>query len=329
MMNDLRILSGPDVVKALPMKDAVEAMKDAFRSLSTGQAVAPQRIHIHTREPAGDALFMPSYLPGEHRMGVKVVTLFEKNREKGLPLIQALMVLLDGTCGRPLAVLDGAALTAIRTGAASGAATDLLARPDAAKVAVFGAGAQGRTQLEAVCAVRAIQEAKVFDMDQALAATFAREMGESLAIPVEVAASPGEALDRADVVCTATTSKGPVFSDSDIEPGAHINAVGSYKPDRREIPSKTVKRSRVVVDHRPAAMEEAGDLIMPMKDGLINEKHIHAELGEIVAGKKKGRETEAEITFFKSVGNAIQDLAAAQKTLANAERMNLGILAPF
>jgi ornithine cyclodeaminase/alanine dehydrogenase-like protein (mu-crystallin family) len=327
--NNLRILSGRDVVDALPMKDAIEAMKIAFIHLSKGRAVAPQRIHLQTREPTGDALFMPSYLPGDRRMGVKVVTLLESNREIGLPLIQALMVLLDATTGKPLAVMDGAALTALRTGAASGAATDLMARPDASRAAVFGAGAQGRTQLEAVCAVRPIREAGVFDMDRALAESFAGEMAKRLDILVKAAASPAETLDGADVVCTATTSPKPVFSDGDLAGGVHINAVGSFKPQVREIPGETVKRSRVVVDHRPAAMEEAGDLIIPMEEGLISANHIYAELGQIAAKDKTGRDSDEEVTLFKSVGNAVQDCAAAQKAFANAERLNLGVSAPL
>ena len=321
---NLRFLSAADVARALPMKDVVEAMRDAFRQLSTGRAVVPPRTHIETTDPRGDALFMPSYLPGARRMGTKIVTLFGSNADLGLPRIQAVMVVLDAATGSPLAVMDGASLTAIRTGAASGVATDLLARPGAAVVAVFGAGPQARTQLEAVCAVRPIRRARVFDPNAARARALAQEMAERLGFPVEAAASASEALAGADVVCTATTASEPVFADGDLAPGAHVNAIGSYKPSVREIPSETVRRARVVVDYLPAALAEAGDLLVPMAEGLIGEDHVYAELGEIVAGKKKGRESPDEITLFKSVGVAVQDLAAADRALARAERLDLG-----
>ena len=325
----LRFLSARDVAQALPMKEAVEVMKEAFRQLSTGQAVAPPRTHIETAGPAGDALFMPCYVPGAGRMGVKVVTLFAGNAALGLPRVQAIMVVLDATTGSPLAVVDGTSLTAIRTGAASGAATDLLARPDAAVVAIFGAGPQARTQLEAVCAVRPIRRARVFDVSAGRIEAFARDMQAQLGIPVEAAASASEALAGADVVCTATTSSVPVFADADLAPGAHVNAIGSYRPSVREVPGETVRRARVVVDHLPAALAEAGDLIIPIEQGLIGKDHIRAELGEIVAGRKKGRESRNQITLFKSVGVAVQDLLAADRALANAQRLNLGVRLPL
>jgi ornithine cyclodeaminase/alanine dehydrogenase-like protein (mu-crystallin family) len=320
----LRFLSARDVAQALPMAEAVEVMKDAFRQLSAGQAVLPPRTHIEATQPRGDALFMPSCLPAIRRMGIKVVTLFPGNAPLGLPLLQAVMLVLDAGTGTPLAVMDGTSLTAIRTGAASGAATDLLARPDAATAAIFGAGPQARTQLEAVWTVRRLRRAMVFDVSAERAAAFAREMAARLGIPVEAAGSAAAALAGADVVCTVTTALAPVFEDGDLAPGVHINAVGSYKPSVREVPAETVRRARVVVDHLPSALAEAGDLLIPMAEGLITKEHIAAELGEIVSGRKKGRESPGQVTLFKSVGVAVQDLAAADRALANAERLNLG-----
>jgi ornithine cyclodeaminase/alanine dehydrogenase-like protein (mu-crystallin family) len=324
MERRLRFLSARDVARALPMRDAVEAMKEAFRQISAGEAVAPPRTHIAVESPPGDALFMPAYVPATGKMGLKIVTLFGDNAARGLPRIQALMIVLDAITGSPLAVMDGTSLTAIRTGAASGAATDLLARPDATVVAIFGAGPQAKTQLEAVCAVRPIRRAMIFDPGTERAEALATEMAPRLGIPVLAARSPAEALAGADIVCAATTSVEPVFADHDVAPGTHINAVGSYKPTVREIPAETVRRARVVVDHRPAALAEAGDIIIPMKQGLIEKDHICAELGEIVAGLKKGRESTQQVTLFKSVGVAVQDIAAANRILAAAERLNLG-----
>lgn len=320
----LRFLSGRDVAQALPMKEAVGVMKEAFRQLSAGEVVLPPRTHIEAAQPPGDVLFMPCYSPAAHRIGVKVVTLFGGNAALGLPRIQAIMVVLDAATGSPLAVMDAAALTAIRTGAASGAATDILARPQAAACAVFGAGPQAKTQLEAVCAVRPIRRAAVFDVTAEKAEAFAREMSAVLKIPVEPAPSPSDALAGADVVCTATVSSRPVFADGDLAPGVHVNAVGSYKPSVREIPGETVRRARVVVDHLAAALAEAGDLLIPMGQGLIGKEHIYAELGEIIGGRKKGRESPDQVTLFKSVGVAVQDLAAADRALANAQRLNIG-----
>jgi len=323
------ILSHRDVRQALPMREAVEAMKRAFAQLSTGQAEVPLRVPVHVPRHNGLTLFMPAYLAADDQMAVKMVSVFNDNPARGLPLIHALVVVIDAQTGAPVAAMEGASLTALRTGAASGAATDLLARPDAAVAAVFGAGVQGRTQLEAVCAVRPIREAWVYDVDLQRAQAYAEEMGGRLGIPVHVAASPAEAVRRADVVCTATTSTTPVFDDADVRPGTHINAVGAYTPQMREVPTETVLRARVVIDHRTASLAEAGDLLIPIREGRMTEEHIWAELGEIVAGLKPGRLSPDEITLFKSVGVAVQDVAAAAAVLEAARRQNLGVEVPL
>ena len=325
----IRFLTANDVRRSLPMKDAVEAMKSAFRELSAGRVLVPLRSHINLPEHQGGVLAMPAYSPETMRFGLKVITLFENNPGQNLPFIQGMVMLFETVTGSPLALMDGTALTAIRSGAASGAATDLLAREAIGKVAVFGAGIQGRTQLEAVCAVRKIREACVCDLDHGRASDFAHEASIQLGIPVTVATSSAQALDGADVICTATTSATPVFEDHEVEMGTHINAIGSYKPHIREIPPETVARAHVVVDLTAAAWEEAGDLILPFQAGLIGRDHIRAELGEIVAGMKPGRTHPETVTFFKSVGIAIQDLAAASMALANAEKLGIGTEVPL
>lgn len=320
----IRFLSADEVRCALPMAEAVEGMMAAFRELSANRVVVPMRAHIPVPEHKGDILIMPAYSPDTSRFGLKVITLFADNPSLDLPFIQAMVMLYDAATGSPLAIMEGTALTAIRTGAGCGAATALLARDDVGKVAIFGAGIQSRTQLEATCAVRPIREASVLDQDGARAAVFARETSAQLGITVTVAATSAEALAGAGVVCTATTASTPLFADSELAAGTHINAIGSYKPHMREIPPETVVRSYLVVDRTDAAWEEAGDLIMPLNDGLISKDHVRAELGEIVAGTKPGRPDPLAVTFFKSVGNAIQDLAAASLVLANAEKLGLG-----
>jgi alanine dehydrogenase len=321
----LRVLSADDVRQALPMAEAVEAMKAAFAQLSLGRANVPLRTPVEVPAHNGVTLFMPAYLADDDQMAVKIVSVFDDNPAQGLPLIHALVVVVDATTGRPQAAMDGTYLTALRTGAVSGAATDFLARPDARVAAIFGAGAQGRTQLEAVCAVRPIEAAWVFDSNAERARAYADEMSTWLSLPVSLARSPAEALRQADVVCTATTSSTPVFADADLRPGVHVNAVGAYTPQMQELPAETVARARVVIDHRAASLAEAGDLIIPIEQGIIGEDHIHAELGEIVSGLKPGRASADEVTLFKSVGVAVQDVAAAGRVLAAAERLGLGV----
>lgn len=320
----VRILTRQDVEKALPMPQAIEAVKRAFAQLSAGQADMPLRTALDVPRHNGVTLFMPAYLPHDDAMALKIVSVFDDNPHKGLPLIHALVVVVDAETGAPAAVMDGTYLTALRTGAASGAATELLARPNARVAAIFGAGAQGHVQLEAVCAARPIEEAWIYDVESERAERYADEMGQLLGRDVWVAATPAQAVRRADVICTATTSSSPVFDDADLRPGTHINAIGAYTPQMQEIPPQTVLRAKVVIDHHEAALAEAGDLLIPMNRGLMSADHVYAELGEIVVGDKPGRESPEEITLFKSVGVAVQDVAAAAAVLEAAQTMGLG-----
>ncbi|MGD1008810.1 MAG: hypothetical protein ABR951_01525 [Candidatus Aminicenantales bacterium] len=306
----MRYITEEETKRALAMPEAIRAVREALVQLSSGRAVVPPRTCLEIPGSRTTALVMPAYLPQTRRLGLKLISLCEDNPARGLPLAQAVAILMDAESGTPLAVMEAAYLTAIRTGAASGAATDALARQDARVAAVFGAGVQGRTQLQAVAAVRPIRKAFIFDTNPSAAANFAEEMGKGLSLDVEPAASPG-ALREADIISTATTSIVPVFLDRDLKPGVHINAIGSYKPHVREVPGETVKRAKVFVDQRQACLEEAGDLIIPLREGLIDEGHIRAEIGEVLAGLKPGRSSRDDITLFKSVGSAALDLAVA------------------
>ncbi len=306
----IRYVATEEIRGAVTMPRAIRAVADALVELSTGRALVPPRTSLEIAGLRTTALVMPVYLPGPKRIGLKLISLCEDNPAKGLPFAQALTIVMDAERGTPLAVLEAGHLTAVRTGAASGAATDALARRDARVAAVFGAGVQGRTQLEAIAAVRPLRKAFVVDTDRRAAAAFAEEMGRALALDVEPA-DPSSALREADVISTATTSTGPVFRDGDLKAGVHINAVGSYKPHVREVPGETIRRAGLFVDDRRAALEEAGDIIIPLREGLIDESHIRAEIGEVLAGLKPGRRSDDEITVFKSVGNAVEDLAVA------------------
>ena len=323
----LRVLSKQDVQQAVPMREAVEIVKGAFAQLSAGKAVVPLRTQLPVERHEGVTLFMPAYLSESDDLGVKIVSVFPRNLGMELPTIFALVVVVEAATGRPVAVMDGTYLTALRTGAASGAATDLLARKEAKVAAIFGAGVQGRTQLLAVCEVRDIERAWVYDVNPQAAERYAQEMGGKGRVPADlrVASSAAEAAREADVLCTATTSKTPVFADGDLRPGVHINAVGSFTPEMQEIPEQTVTRARLVVDSREGCLSETGDLIIPIGKGLITEDDIYAELGEIVAGVKPGRASAEEVTLFKSVGNAVQDVSVACAVLTQAEMLGLGI----
>ncbi len=326
----IRILTAEDVGRALPMDAAIAGMKEAYRQLSVGEATVPLRSRIEMNSGSRVALFMPAAMHGDAADGlaIKVVSVFSENPARGLPLIHAVVLVLEADSGRPLALLEGGTLTAIRTGAGSGAATDLLARPDAATLAIFGCGVQARTQLRAVCTVRAIKRGAVYNPDPAEADGFVTEMRGQGPIPndLRVAASPQQALAGADIICTATTSSSPVFDGADLKPGMHINAVGAFTPEMQEVDAETIRRALVVVDSREGVLAEAGDLIAPIRAGVVTEEHIHAELGEIVAGEKPGRASPEQITYFKSCGVAVQDVAAAQIALAGAEQLGLGSL---
>ena len=325
----IRILSASDVRQALPMKDAIEVMKSAFVALSRAETVLPLRSQIDVPKHHGTALFMPAYWPTQNRLGLKVVTLFDQNIAQGLPRIQSVMLLVDGSDGSPLALLDGASLTAIRTGAASGAATDLLARKDATQATIYGAGVQGRTQLEAICCARSIRRVFVVDPHPEIAESFAREMSERLDMEVLCAVEPSEAIGETHVICTATPSATPVFEDRDLPLGVHINAIGSYQPHVQEIPEQTVARARIVVDHRASVLEEAGDLIVAIKNGLLKREDVNTELGDVICGSKPGRCSDDEITLFKSVGVGVQDVAAAAYVYERALQLGLGVMAPL
>jgi len=322
----LRFLGAEDLRRALPMREAVAAMKVAFGQLSAGRATLPLRSRIDSPEAEGVTLIMPALLPETGDFALKIVSVFGENRLRGLPTLYALVIALDPATGAPLCLLEGATLTALRTGAASGAATDLLARPDARRLAIFGSGVQARTQFEAVCAVRQIEAAWVFSRSRSHAQEFATELEQEPWAPASifVADTPAAAVREADIICTATTSSTPVFDGHDLRSGTHINAVGGYTPQMQEVDGTTVARALVVVDSREAALAEAGDLIIPIREGLISADHFHTELGELVNGTRVGRTDPEQITLFKSVGVAVQDAIAAGRALARAEQLGLG-----
>jgi len=322
------ILTADDLRRAAPMEQAMEAVASAFAELSSGQADLPLRLRLAVPPQEGLALVMPAYLAESGALGMKLLTIFPRNAaQPDLPTINALVLLFDAEYGLPLALLEGGALTALRTGAASGVATRLLARPGARVLALFGAGAQAFDQAWAVCVARQIERVWLVNRTPGRAEQLAerlRSFGPPIPADVRVAASAREALGEAEVICCATASPAPLFEDADLCSGAHLNGIGSYLPTMQEIPSATVVRARVFVDERRAALAEAGDLIVPREQGMMTEAQIAGELGELVAGRVAGRTDHDQITLFKSVGLAAQDVATAQMAYTRARALGLG-----
>lgn len=325
MVAQLRFLSASDVALCLPMVEAIAGMKAAYSQLSSGQAEMPLRGRV-AGENDGITLTMPAYLRASGEMGIKIVSVFPQNL--GIPIIHALVLALDATTGQPLALMEGNSLTAIRTGAGSGAATDVLAPVDAKTVAIIGSGVQARTQLEAVCTVRSIEQVFVYSRTASNAEQFAAAMRGTGPIPqsIRVCASADEAIEQADIICTATTSSTPVFDGSLLGAGTHINAVGSYTPEMREVDATTLQRSQLFVDEREAVLAEAGEIIQAMAEGSLVADTPLREIGAVIAGDAEGRSDDDAITYFKSVGVAAQDAAAAHIVLRNAEVGNAGQL---
>lgn len=312
------LLTDADVRALLPMPRAIEAMRDAFAALAAGDAAVP----VRTAMPgAGGArvLVMPAALGG--LVTVKTVTVRPPDDE--LPTTAATLLAVDAATGAPRALFAAEALTAIRTGAASGLATELLAAPGASTLALLGAGAQAATQADAVCAVRPIERVLVFGRDPARAAAFAEATAARLGVEAWAERDPAR-LAEAEVVCTATTSASPVFDAAHLAPGAHVNAVGAYRPGTAEVPPAAVRAAAVVVDHRAAALAEAGDLLSAFDTREAAAAHVRAELGELVRGTAPGRLRPDETTLFKSVGVGVQDAAAAAVVLAAAEARGVG-----
>ena len=303
-------ISGNEVYAACSMKQAIESMRAAFAELSSGDATVPVRTHIPLPS-GGDALFMPAYSPALGRHAIKVASVHPDNPERGLEHVQATIVHFDSRTGAPVAIVEGKSVTAIRTGAGSGLATDLMAREDSSIAVVIGTGRQAETQIEAVCCVRPIERVYCIGRSADRAAHFAAEMSRRIGVDVRVA-SDRSVLRQADVICTATTSTTPVLDLEDVRPGVHINAVGTHRPTASEIGADLILASRVVVDHKASCLKEAGDILIPISKGMISESHIVGELGQVVSGAVKGRTRADERTLFKSVGNAIQDLYLAQ-----------------
>lgn len=320
----LRLLTGDDVRQCLAMPRAIDLMGDAFAALSAGEVAVPQRLKIGS--DAGTMLYKPALSSALGLFVMKAVSVFPGNVQRQLPVTTGLLLVNDAATGLPLALMDAEYLTALRTGAAAGLACRLLANPDVTKAALFGAGGQAGQQLAAMLATRPLEVVFVFSRHPESAERFCREQA-AVAGQCRLIPNPDRReLKTCGVVCTATTSQTPVFADSELSPGVHINGVGSFAPTMAEVPAETVCRATVIVDQREACLAEAGDLRQPIEQGLLPADFHPAEIGELVLGRSTGRESSEKVTFFKSVGNAVQDLYCAFEVLKQAEHDEIGTM---
>jgi len=300
------------------------AMREALMALARGEAILPLRQALRLPDGRGVFAVMPAYLGTCGAIGLKAITVFPANHGTEYDSHQGAVLLFEGERGRLLAVMDASSITAIRTAAVSGVATRLLARQDACELAILGAGVQARTHLEAMRIVRPIRRVRVFSRDGARVRAFAEEAAKRHGIAVEPAPTAQDAVAGADIVCTVTSSPEPVLKGEWLATGAHINAVGASLPHCRELDTTAVVRSRLFVDRRESALNEAGDFLIPKREKAIGDDHIQAEIGEVLLGQQPGRHSNAEITLFKSLGLAVEDVAAAHLVYRSAERTGAG-----
>jgi alanine dehydrogenase len=313
-----------DVPILLPMDECMAAMERALTSLSSGGAVMPLRSVMWLPQRVGALGTMPAYLADAKVLGLKAITVFPGNQGTGLDAHQGAVMLFEATHGRPLAIVDATAITAIRTAATSGVATRLLARDDAGDLAILGSGTQARTHLEAMQVARRLRRVRVWSRTPAHAARFAERESRRWRLTVEPVASAREAVAGADLICTTTSASEPVLRGEWIAPGAHVNAAGSSAPFARELDTAAVARSRLYVDRRESTLNEAGDFLAPKQEGAVTDDHIQGEIGELLLGRVPGRTAPEEVTLFKSLGLAVEDVAAAHHVYRRALEMGLG-----
>ena len=318
------ILSQSDVERLLPMRECIEIMASTLETLARGDAVLPLRTVIRIPQTNNAFGVMPAYLGSPNTIGAKIVSVFPGNHGTALDSHQGAVLLFDRDNGRLVALLDATAITTIRTAAASAVATRILARDNASTLAIIGSGVQARAHIEAICAVRPITSLRVFSRSRERAAALADVARDHFHLDASVAATGADAVRNADIVCTVTSSTTPVLEGAWLTAGTHVNAVGACTPNAREIDSAVVVNSRLYVDRRESALREPGDILFPLQNGEIGPEHIVAEVGELLAGRDGGRRDDREITLFKSLGLAIEDLAAASHVYEQAVRAGLG-----
>lgn len=313
-MKNIKLLNESDIRKVMSMKDAIEAVKEAAVAYSNKKANIPLRANLDVKEYNGNSLYMYGYVPDSKALGVKLVSVYPDNPKKGISSCPATMVLENAETGEVNCLMDGTYLTRLRTGALSGAATELLSRKDSKIFALIGTGGQAETQLEAVLTVRDIKEVRIYSRDINHVNDFIKKVSSGKSQKFIACKTSDEAIDGADIITTVTVSNEPVFDGKKIKAGCHINGVGSYTPEMSEIPEEIViNAKKIIVDTMDGTINETGDFLKPMKKGLFKKEMITGELGDLVANKCKGRTDDTEITFFETTGSAVYDLVTAEK----------------
>ena len=324
------VLTYGEVEQLLPMPECIDVMAEALASLSRGEMHQPLRMVVKPPDSAGVIAMMPAYRSGvEAVYGLKAICVFPGNAAIGKDAHQGGVLLFSGETGEPLALMNASAITAIRTAAVSAVATRLLAREDACELAIIGAGVQARTHLAAMTCVRELKRARIVSRRIENARKFAGELQTNYQFTIEPVASAEEAVRDADLIVTATTAFEPVLQRDWISPGAHINAVGTYSRAAREIDTATMVAAKLFVDRRESALNEAGDYLIAAREGAIGPEHIRAEIGEVLLGSASGRTTRDQITLFKSLGLAVEDLAAADYLYQKARKNSFGTWVDF
>jgi ornithine cyclodeaminase len=313
------------VTEVFPMEEAIPTMRRALTMLAEGDVVMPLRSYLAL--PGGDAVMglMPSYMGGLEAVGVKVVAAFPANFGTEYDTHQGVVLFFDSERGLLRAIVDATSITAIRTAAVSGLVTDLLASQDAGDLAIIGAGTQAHTHLQAMRAVRPVRRVRVYSVPAQSATDFAERETRLTGLPVEAVATAEEAVAGADLICTATTATEPVVCGAWVAPGTHINAVGAYSPATRELDSDLVAKARLYADRRESLLSEAGEFLIPKSEGLFGDEHVVGEVGEVLTGTAPGRTSPDEITLFKSLGIAIEDLASAHRIYEICKERELGV----
>jgi alanine dehydrogenase len=318
------VLSEKQVQSLIDIEELITALEQAHIQYSTGQAVMPVRLVVPLPEIEGRITSMPGYLNEDKSLGMKVVTYFKNNPQKNLPAILATIMLFSAETGKMLAAMDGTYITTIRTACASALATKALANPESPVLGILGAGVQARSHILALSRVRKLQWIKIYSPSGSSALAVKKDLAAEIGVPIDVAESAEASVRDADLVVTATTAQAPIVKSDWLKPGVHINAVGSHRPDFREIDGATLSHSKVVVDSREAVMAECGDILLALKEKSVSESVIHAEIGEVLAGTRPGRSGAGEVTLYKSVGIAIQDVATAQIVYHKALERKVG-----
>lgn len=326
---EILILKERDILDAVNIKDIIEADKEALKNYSGGKCDIPLRTVIDVdKKNSSTAIFMPGLVEDKNALGIKLIDIYPQNIEKGLITSPSTMILIDKENGFVKAILDGTILTRLRTGAVSGAATEILSNKDANKFLLIGTGGQAERQLEAVLSVRQIKKAYVYDLNFERAKEFAKNMEEKLndyGAEIIAIENSEEVIEDVDIITTVTTSKKPVFDGKKVKKGVHINGVGSYTPDMQETPEEFLMRAdKIFTDTNEGVLKESGDVIIPIKSGKLKREKVSHELGNLILSREVGRESEKEITWFKTVGFAGLDLVAAERIYELALEKSIG-----